>query len=79
MEASRPAMNADSPIGCAQNAASADAPGPARAGDEGAGPGGRVADRQDLVAGSGLAFEDAGEHDLQGVPNRWHLYRVTEP
>ena len=30
----------------------------------------------DLVAGSGLAFEDAGEHELKGVPNRWRLYRV---
>ncbi len=32
---------------------------------------------KDLVAGSGLAFEDAGEHDLKGVPGRWHLYRVV--
>ena len=32
---------------------------------------------KDLVAGSGLAFEDAGEHSLKGVPDRWHLYRVT--
>ena len=32
---------------------------------------------KDLVAGSGLAFEDAGEHELRGVPDRWHLYRVT--
>jgi hypothetical protein len=31
-----------------------------------------------LVAGSGLAFEDAGEHGLKGVPERWHLYRVAE-
>jgi class 3 adenylate cyclase/pimeloyl-ACP methyl ester carboxylesterase len=31
---------------------------------------------KDLVAGSGLAFEDAGEHELKGVPDRWHLYRV---
>ena len=23
---------------------------------------------KDLVAGSGLAFEDAGEHELKGVP-----------
>jgi class 3 adenylate cyclase len=34
---------------------------------------------KDLVAGSGLAFEDAGEHELKGVPDRWHLYRVLEP
>jgi class 3 adenylate cyclase/pimeloyl-ACP methyl ester carboxylesterase len=32
---------------------------------------------RDLVAGSGLTFEDAGEHELKGVPDRWHLYRVT--
>jgi hypothetical protein len=35
---------------------------------------------KDLVAGSGLTFEDAGEHDLKGVPDRWRLYRVvSEP
>ena len=32
---------------------------------------------KDLVAGSGLTFEDAGEHELKGVPDRWHLYRVN--
>jgi class 3 adenylate cyclase/pimeloyl-ACP methyl ester carboxylesterase len=32
---------------------------------------------KDLVAGSGLAFADAGEHELKGVPDRWRLYRVT--
>lgn len=32
---------------------------------------------KDLVAGSGLVFEDAGEHELKGVPDRWRLYRVT--
>ena len=31
---------------------------------------------KDLVAGSGLVFEDAGEHELKGFPDRWHLYRV---
>ena len=31
---------------------------------------------KDLVAGSGLSFEDAGEHELKGVPDRWKLYRV---
>ena len=31
-----------------------------------------------LVAGSGLSFEGAGEHELmKGVPGRWHLYRVV--
>jgi class 3 adenylate cyclase len=32
---------------------------------------------RDLVAGSGLRFEDAGEHELKGIPDRWQLYRVT--
>ena len=32
---------------------------------------------KDLVAGSGLAFEEAGEHELKGVPDRWRLYRVA--
>jgi pimeloyl-ACP methyl ester carboxylesterase/class 3 adenylate cyclase len=33
---------------------------------------------KDLVAGSGLAFEDGGEHELKGVPDRWRLFRVAE-
>ncbi len=32
---------------------------------------------KDLTAGSGLAFGDAGEHELKGVPDRWRLYRVV--
>ncbi len=32
---------------------------------------------KDLTAGSGLTFEDAGEHELKGVPDRWRLYRVV--
>jgi class 3 adenylate cyclase len=32
---------------------------------------------KDLVAGSGLSFQDAGEHELKGVPDRWRLYRVV--
>jgi pimeloyl-ACP methyl ester carboxylesterase len=32
---------------------------------------------KDLVAGSGLVFDDAGEHDLKGVPGRWRLSRVA--
>jgi class 3 adenylate cyclase len=32
---------------------------------------------KDLVAGSRLAFDDAGEHELRGVPGRWHLFRVA--
>jgi pimeloyl-ACP methyl ester carboxylesterase/class 3 adenylate cyclase len=31
---------------------------------------------KDLVAGSGLTFEDVGEYELKGVPDRWRLYRV---
>jgi class 3 adenylate cyclase len=31
---------------------------------------------RDLVAGSGFTFEDAGKHELKGVPDRWRLYRV---
>ena len=31
---------------------------------------------KDLTAGSGLKFEDAGEHELKGIPDRWHLYRL---
>jgi class 3 adenylate cyclase len=30
---------------------------------------------KDLVAGSGLVFQDVGEHKLKGVPDRWRLYR----
>jgi class 3 adenylate cyclase len=32
---------------------------------------------KDLVAGSGLVFHDRGEHDLKGIPDRWHLYGVV--
>ena len=32
---------------------------------------------KDLVAGSGLTFEERGEHELKGVPDRWRLYAVT--
>jgi class 3 adenylate cyclase len=32
---------------------------------------------KDLVAGSGLAFDDRGEHELKGVPDHWRLYRVV--
>ena len=29
---------------------------------------------KDLVAGSGLVFEDRGEHELKGVPEKWRVY-----
>jgi class 3 adenylate cyclase len=32
---------------------------------------------KDLVAGSGFAFEDRGEHQLKGVPGVWRLYVAT--
>jgi pimeloyl-ACP methyl ester carboxylesterase len=32
---------------------------------------------KDLVAGSGLVFEDRGEHELKGVPDRWRLFRAA--
>jgi class 3 adenylate cyclase len=31
---------------------------------------------RDLVAGSGLVFEDGGTHALKGVPNEWHVFRA---
>jgi class 3 adenylate cyclase len=31
---------------------------------------------KDLVAGSGLAFEDRGQHELKGIPGEWRLYSV---
>ena len=33
---------------------------------------------KDLVAGSGLAFEPRGEHELKGVPGLWPIYAVRE-
>jgi class 3 adenylate cyclase len=29
---------------------------------------------KDIVAGSGLEFDDRGDHELAGVPGRWRLY-----
>ncbi len=31
---------------------------------------------KDLVVGSDLHFTDRGEHELKGVPDRWHLFAV---
>jgi len=28
------------------------------------------------VAGSGLSFDNRGEHELKGVPGAWRLYAV---
>jgi class 3 adenylate cyclase len=32
---------------------------------------------KDLVAGSGIEFEDRGEHQLKGVPGSWRLFAVV--
>jgi class 3 adenylate cyclase/pimeloyl-ACP methyl ester carboxylesterase len=32
----------------------------------------------DLVAGSGIAFSDRGEHQLKGVPGAWQLFAVED-
>jgi pimeloyl-ACP methyl ester carboxylesterase/class 3 adenylate cyclase len=32
---------------------------------------------KDLTAGSGIEFEDRGEHELKGVPGEWRLYAVA--
>jgi class 3 adenylate cyclase len=32
---------------------------------------------KDLTAGSGLEFEDAGQRELKGIPETWHLFRVV--
>jgi pimeloyl-ACP methyl ester carboxylesterase len=44
-----------------------------------AGPGEVLASStvKDLVAGSGLEFEDRGSHELKGVPGEWRLYAVA--
>jgi class 3 adenylate cyclase len=31
---------------------------------------------KDLVAGSGIRFEDRGIHALKGVPEEWHIFAV---
>jgi len=33
-------------------------------------------DPVDLVAGSGITFEDRGDHQLKGVPGSWKLYEA---
>jgi class 3 adenylate cyclase len=32
---------------------------------------------KDLVAGSGIDFEDRGEHELKGVPGSWKVYAIA--
>jgi class 3 adenylate cyclase len=33
---------------------------------------------KDLVAGSGLFFEDRGSHRLKGIPDEWQLFVVAQ-
>jgi class 3 adenylate cyclase len=32
---------------------------------------------KDLVVGSGIGFDDRGEHTLKGIPGTWRLYAVA--
>ena len=31
---------------------------------------------KDLVAGSGIEFDDRGAHELKGVPGEWRVFSV---
>jgi class 3 adenylate cyclase len=33
---------------------------------------------RDLVAGSGIAFADHGQHELKGIPDAWRVYGVED-
>jgi hypothetical protein len=33
---------------------------------------------KDPVAGSGLRFEDRGDHELKGVPETWRLFSLVD-
>ena len=43
-----------------------------------AGPGEVLVSRtvKDLVAGSGLEFQDRGSHELKGVPDTWQIFQA---
>ena len=32
---------------------------------------------KDLVAGSGIKFEDFGTHTLKGIPEQWQVFRAV--
>ena len=32
---------------------------------------------RDLVAGSGIAFEERGTHELKGIPDTWEICAVA--
>ena len=44
-----------------------------------AGPGEVLVSRtvRDLVAGSGLGFEDRGTHRLRGIPDEWQVFAAV--
>ena len=44
-----------------------------------AGPGETLVSRtvKDLVAGSGIEFEDIGSHTLKGIPDKHQIFKVT--
>ena len=31
---------------------------------------------RDLATGSGIEFDDRGEHTLKGIADKWHLYNA---
>ena len=33
---------------------------------------------RDLATGSGIEFDDRGEHTLRGIADRWHLYAARD-
>ncbi len=33
---------------------------------------------KDLAIGSGMRFEDRGEHTLRGIPGEWRVYSLVE-
>jgi class 3 adenylate cyclase len=33
---------------------------------------------KDLVAGSGIRFEERGEYQLKGISESWHLFAVSK-
>jgi class 3 adenylate cyclase len=34
---------------------------------------------RDLVAGTGIIFDDRGSHELKGIPGTWQLFAVSGP
>jgi hypothetical protein len=38
----------------------------------------RAVSQRDLVAGSGIEFEERGGHELKGIRSSWRLYAVLD-